>query len=191
MTPGWAGGGRSDRHKLHILLNQCFTPQRLFDPSSRCSANIPMQPVLRLLDQPNFLVVFEGCSREPTHCALVQLPETVLSGRYSPDLLTLGDLVGSSAALVSLDIFRRGEVGFRMRPWVATDAESQTSKGLTQGEHVGPRSSDVGGRTDALTRAVPFVALARIRMLPCRDTGPRPRARYEQELHAVYQRLFA
>ena len=41
----------------------------MFDPSSRSSANLPTQPVLRSVARPDFLVVFEGCSDEAPHFA--------------------------------------------------------------------------------------------------------------------------
>jgi hypothetical protein len=46
-----------------IVQNQWFAAQRMFDPSSRWSANLSTQPVPRLIARPEFLVVFDGCSR--------------------------------------------------------------------------------------------------------------------------------
>ena len=53
----------------HMQQFQWLTAQRRFDPSSLCSANLPMQPVLRSFAWPKFLVVFEGCSEGPPHYA--------------------------------------------------------------------------------------------------------------------------
>ena len=97
----------------HDKQDQWVTPQRLFDPSSRSSANASRKPVLRSFAQPKFLVVFEGCSGGAPHCAHADTGRNPFSpGRYSPDLLTLGDLVGSLRRLFSLIFFATSRSDF-------------------------------------------------------------------------------
>jgi hypothetical protein len=53
-------------------------------------------------------------------------PKSVSPGRYSPDLLTSGVLVGSLGALISFYLFRGNQIGFRRFLWVAKGSEVET-----------------------------------------------------------------
>ena len=60
-----------------FLANESGIHKRLFDPSSRSSANLQMQPVLRSFARPDFLVVFESCSRKAVRLGAGTGPENL------------------------------------------------------------------------------------------------------------------
>src|SRR5688500_15216624 len=84
----------------NLLANEDGIHKRLLDSSSRSSANASRKPALRTFARPNFLFVFEGCSEGPPPLRARRYSRNSFSlGPYSPDLLTLGDLVGCLKAL--------------------------------------------------------------------------------------------
>ena len=79
---------RIDAHSATSFENQRLATPRVLDPSSRSSANLPTQPVLRSFAWPKILVVFEGCSGEARHCAHADTAEIRVASRLSALSLT-------------------------------------------------------------------------------------------------------